>query len=76
MGINDIFFSVLPRLKTYQFNIYNSWGDHLFATGDQSISWNGYYKNKLCQSDVYIYKIRVIILNNREENYIGLVTLV
>ena len=66
MCINDILFPVLPRLKTYQLDIYNRWGNHLFTNDDQSIGWNGYYKNRLCQSDVYIYKIRVIFLNNKE----------
>ena len=76
MGINEIFFPVLPRLKTYQLDIYNRWGYHLFTTDDQSNGWNGYYKNRLCQSDVYIYKIRIIFLNNKEENYVGQVNLV
>lgn len=76
IGINDIFYPVIPKAKAYRLDIYNRWGDHLFTSEDQSIGWNGYYKNRLCQTDVYIYKIKVVFLNNKEENYVGQVTLI
>ena len=76
VGINDIFYPILPKVKTYKLDIYSRWGEHLFTSNDQSIGWNGYYKNDLCQTGVYVYKIHVVYLNNKEDNLVGQVTLV
>lgn len=75
-GINDIFFPVILGAKNYKLDIFNRWGEHLFSTKNQSIGWNGYYKNELCQTGVYIYKIHVVFLNGEEQKIVGQLTLV
>jgi len=74
--INDIFYPVILGAKNYELDIYNRWGENLFSTKDQSIGWNGYFKNQLCETGVYIYKIKVVFLNGEEQKIIGQVTLV
>jgi gliding motility-associated-like protein len=75
-GINDIFHPVILGAKSYELDIFNRWGDHLFNSKDMKIGWNGYSKGRLCQQDVYIYKIKVVYLNNEEEIIVGQVTLI
>ena len=74
--INDIFYPVILGAKNYELDIYNRWDENLFSTKDQSIGWNGYFKNQLCETGIYIYKIKVVFLNGEEQKIIGQVTLV
>jgi large repetitive protein len=38
--------------------------------------WNGYYRGKLCQQDVYIWKAEVKFLGGKTFNKIGDITLI
>ena len=75
-GINDIFHPVIIGAKSYKFDIYNRWGEHIFHTNDLSIGWNGFFRGQLCQQDVYIYKIHIVYNNNSEDQIVGRFTLV
>ena len=75
-GINDIFHPVILGAKNYKLDIFNRWGEHIFSTENKSIGWNGYFKGKLCQTDVYIYKIHVVFLNGEEQKIVGQVALI
>ena len=74
-GVNDIFHPVILGAKKYTLDIYNRWGEHLFHTDNLQTGWNGYFKNRLCQQDVYVYKIHVVYQNNTEEKWVGHLTL-
>lgn len=39
------------------YTIYNRWGEILFESYNGTIGWDGTYKGRDCQQDVYIYKI-------------------
>ena len=55
--------------------IYNRWGQLVYHTTDYSKPWDGKI-NQEVQSDVYVYKIRVVDQNDELHNYIGKVTVV
>ncbi len=38
--------------------------------------WNGYFRDELCQKDVYFYKIHVVFHNNTEEKLVRHLTLI
>ncbi|MBL6662618.1 MAG: PKD domain-containing protein [Flavobacteriales bacterium] len=75
-GVNDIFYPVILGAKSYTLDIYNRWGEHLFHTDNLLKGWNGYFKEELCQQDVYVYKIHVVFHNNTEEKLVGHLTLI
>ncbi len=58
--LNDIY---IPKLAYYEagmnytFRIFNRWGELLFETNDPNEGWDGIYKDKVCQMDVYVYII-------------------
>lgn len=64
---------VLSHIKkeTYLFTIYNRWGTTLFSTNKTEEGWNGEYKGKLCETGVYIYKIRYVNSNGKMETHSG-----
>jgi gliding motility-associated-like protein len=76
-GLNDVFKPVMMGITDYTFYIYDRWGNKVFETTDQEKGWDGTYKGKACQEDVYVYKVEykdIIELIYRERK--GRVTLV
>lgn len=58
-GLNDIFKPIMPQimLENYNMLIYNKWGQLLFESNEISVGWNGTFKGKPVQMDVYTYVI-------------------
>jgi gliding motility-associated-like protein len=81
-GANDIFY---PRgtgvfsIKT--FRIFNRWGEVVyeksnFNANDASAGWDGMYKGKKLNPDVFVYTIDILCDNNTMLSYKGNVALI
>jgi gliding motility-associated-like protein len=46
-------------VETFEFSIFNRWGERVFYTKNTQDCWNGYYKGKLQPNGVFVYYIRV-----------------
>jgi gliding motility-associated-like protein len=55
---NDVFHPNVVGVKNYELSIYNRWGELIFESKDPTIGWDGYYREQLCQQDVYVWKIK------------------
>jgi gliding motility-associated-like protein len=76
-GLNDGFKPKLIGVHRYEFLIFNRWGEKIFETTNFEEGWNGCYQSKLCEQDVYVYKISFLDDIQKAEHYfIGSVTLV
>jgi len=73
---NDIFHPNLKGVIDYRFTIYSRWGEVMFDTKNVKEGWDGYYKGKLCDQDVYVWKIYIKMNNNQELKKAGDVTLI
>jgi len=77
-GYNTVFkpFGDMVITKTYQFTVYNRWGQMLFETTNINQGWDGRFNGEYVPSGVYIYYLRID--NGYEEAYekIGTVTVV
>ncbi|MBL4703161.1 MAG: gliding motility-associated C-terminal domain-containing protein [Flavobacteriales bacterium] len=51
--------------------IFNRWGELIFESFNISIGWDGYYRDNLAQSDVYVWKVRARYTNGDEQTYVG-----
>ncbi|MDO9186561.1 MAG: PKD domain-containing protein [Bacteroidia bacterium] len=75
--LNEIFKPNVMGVHDYSYLIFDRWGTKIFETTNTEEGWNGHYKNKLCKSDVYVYKITFEDdVENVFHQYIGKVTLV
>lgn len=74
-GHNDVFMPLMQGITEYQLMVFNRWGELLFETRDPSQGWDGYYKGKLCQQDVYVYKIQAKFADGETVTRIGDVNL-
>jgi gliding motility-associated-like protein len=73
---NDHFKPVVTDVHNYHFAIFNKWGEMLFETSDKETGWDGYYKGRPCQLDVYVYKLWFTDDQyNEDHEIIGRVTL-
>lgn len=66
--INDVF---VPRMigepQNYSFKIFNRWGELIFETNKVTEGWNGSYKNKAVQTDVYVWMIEFTCKDDEEK---------
>ncbi len=81
-GKNDVFMprgSSIARVNRMQ--VFNRWGEIVFEkrnfmTNDASAGWNGTYKGKPANADVYIYVIEFVCENSAVVPFRGNVTLI
>lgn len=72
---NDVFFPIISGADEYHLQIFNRWGELIFESFDPLIGWDGYYRDKLCQQDVYVWKVKVKFSDGRVVSQAGDVTL-
>jgi len=73
---NDVFYPVVTgAIKKYDFMIFNKWGEMLFRTDKRTVGWTGWYRGKLSQQDVYVYKVLATRIDNSEIVLVGDLTL-
>jgi large repetitive protein len=72
---NDIFFPYTSGVTDFSLQIFNRWGELIFETTDVKQGWDGYYRGKLCQQDVYVWKASLKLNNGKKFNKTGDVTL-
>lgn len=72
---NDVFFAYVSGVEEFEMQIYDRWGELIFETRDIRVGWDGYYRGKICQQDVYIWKAYIKLTNGKRFNKTGDVTL-
>ena len=56
-GKNELFMPVIGgNVKQYRFMIFNRWGELVFQTSEISKGWNGLYKNRQLDTNVFIWQ--------------------
>jgi gliding motility-associated-like protein len=79
-GLNDIFLPILTagyRPGTYEFAIYNRWGERFFYTEDVDQGWDGTFKGNEVQVGTYTYTIKFkSSMDNNVYTYNGHVNLI
>jgi gliding motility-associated-like protein len=56
-GKNDVFLPVMRGVITFELLIFDRWGELLFESHETTRGWDGSFNGKLCQQDVYMYKL-------------------
>jgi hypothetical protein len=72
---NDVFYPFTDFVRDYDFKIFNRWGELVFVSNDLRFGWDGFYKGKLAQQDVYIWKLNITYTDGFKVNKTGDVTL-
>lgn len=73
-GINDRFTISAGAIKTFNMKIFDRWGEKLWETKDfKESGWDGTYKDKPVQLDVYMYTITLTDFRDKVYNMNGTV---
>jgi PKD repeat protein len=72
---NHVFYPVHTGVKDYRLDIFSRWGEHLFSSDDVNIGWDGYYRGKLAQMGVYVWKVKATCHSGKKIEAAGDVTL-
>jgi PKD repeat protein len=85
-GRNDFFFGVGIGIREYEMWIFDRWGNRIFYCTKQGLPqmipclWDGKvdsgFSDTKVQEDVYVWKVRLINIFDKEFNYVGTVTAV
>lgn len=73
---NQVFFPVWNGVGEYHLQVYNRTGMLMFESNDLQVGWNGYYRNQLVKSDVYIWKVTGKYMNGKPFVLTGDVTVI
>ncbi len=77
-GINDSFCLQGWDLCNENFNvkIFDRWGEKVFESEDPNFCWNGIYKEKLLNADVFVYSVKAKYKDGTEVSKKGNITLI
>ena len=54
-GKNDLLYVYGRNFKSFQFIVYNRWGEKVFETNDPANGWDGTFRGKKANEGVYVY---------------------
>ncbi|MFT5820724.1 MAG: gliding motility-associated-like protein [Crocinitomix sp.] len=74
-GINDVLFVQGYNLKEVHLEVYNKYGEGVFATSDQDIGWDGTYRNKDENPGVFTWVLNYNLVDGRVGRISGNTTL-
>lgn len=57
---NDVFYAVGEGISEFHLKIFSRWGELIFESDDISEGWDGTYKGRLVQQDLYCWIIDYI----------------
>jgi gliding motility-associated-like protein len=75
-GDNDILFVRSAVAQKILLRVFNRWGQLVFETENQHVGWDGTFKGRPCDPDVYDYYLKVTCVNEQENIIKGNVTLI
>jgi len=65
-GSNDLFRALNNNIETYQLEVYNRWGELVFAASNPKDAWDGSYKGEPQELGVYIWQARFRLRGSRQ----------
>lgn len=75
-GNNDVLSVRANNLTEVYFTVYDRWGEQVFETNDINLGWDGIFKGKMSDPDVYVYYLTGLCVEGQEFFKKGNVTLI
>ena len=64
-----------PQIESMLLRVYNRWGELVFESTDPKLGWDGSYKNRKLDPDVYDYYLEVTCIGGNSEIIKGNITI-
>lgn len=75
-GQNDVLFVRGTCIQTFSFKVFNRWGELVFESSDQTIGWDGRWRNEACENAVFTYTLTGVLTDGNLLERRGNVSLV
>ena len=76
-GLNDRFVPTMKGISSFEMNIFNHWGEHIYGeVGLEINGWDGFFKGKLLPPGNYVYKVTYTLPDGKRVNKTGGVALI
>jgi gliding motility-associated-like protein len=75
-GENDVLFVRGTLIKEMLFRVYDRWGELIFESQDRFTGWDGNFRDKQMDPDVYDYYLQVTCVDDVETVIKGNITLI
>ncbi|MCG8577131.1 MAG: gliding motility-associated C-terminal domain-containing protein [Flavobacteriales bacterium] len=72
---NDVLYVYGQNIEEMEWKIFDRWGEKVFESNDQSDGWDGTYKGRPLDPDVYVYHLKVKCADNQENLIKGNITI-
>jgi gliding motility-associated-like protein len=73
---NDLFYVRANQLSSLYFVIYDRWGEKVFETRNLQTGWDGTFKGRALDPDVYVYYLDITCVGGEEYQEQGNITLI
>ena len=73
-GENDVLYVRGHPIKTIEFRVFNRWGELVFESHDINQGWDGIFKGKLVDPDVFDYYLNVTCVDEEHKQIQGNIT--
>jgi gliding motility-associated-like protein len=75
---NDVFLPIIKgNIKEFMMQVFDRWGNLVFESRDKNRGWDGYDRNgNLLPAGVYVFKLEMLLENNKRTTQIGDVTMI
>jgi len=74
-GNNNVWKPKIISGDKIDLEIFNRWGELIYHSKDESASWDGTYKNEICQEGMYLYMLKVTSKTKKIYYYRGMISL-
>lgn len=65
-GMNDILYVRGYGVESMEFKVFNRWGELVYESYDINNGWDGTYKSKAQEMEVYVYTLQARFLDGTE----------
>lgn len=73
---NELFYPQGYGIASYEMYIYDRWGKLIFKSSIEHPAWDGKLKGKVVEQGVYVYKINIKTMGNKEVEKVGHVSVI
>lgn len=73
---NDVLYVRGQFIQGLLFRVFNRWGEMVFESNDQTVGWDGTFRGKPLDPDVYDYYVKAICIDGNESIIKGNITLI
>lgn len=73
---NDMLFVLGQNIEEMEWKIFDRWGEKVFESNDQSVGWDGLFRDKPVDPDVYMYHLKVTCAGGDENLIKGNITVI